>query len=259
MKLKYVFVSWEIGPKKLQVLASKVEDASDPQAILKEITVFIEGPYGSPSIPLHYYKHVLFISGGIGITPMQSMFNEMVHEIRDGRQMTRIHFVWVIRDMDMVGQLAADHWSAFPFQDPTGKVTSEQFSERAMSHASNRLPPHFSPDLFLVQPSQSRAVIEDNKCNIISHFYLTQVKEERKKDLSKQYPFLRFGRPDIKAILEDARDAFLKSDGADFAFGSLASVYGLAVLCCGPPQLVDEVRTLGTRFGFAIHTEVFDF
>ncbi|ETO33043.1 respiratory burst oxidase, partial [Reticulomyxa filosa] len=57
--------------KKLQVLASKVEHASQPETILKDITVFIEGPYGSPSIPLHYYRHIVFISGGIGITPMQ--------------------------------------------------------------------------------------------------------------------------------------------------------------------------------------------
>ncbi|ETO26323.1 hypothetical protein RFI_10815 [Reticulomyxa filosa] len=185
------------------------------------------------------------------------MFNEIIHEIRDGRQMTRIHFIWVIRDMDMVDQFAAQHWSAIPFKDPSEKVSSQQYRERAMTHASSRLPAFFSPDFFIVQPMQQKAILEESKCNIVTHFYLTQVKEDKKKDLLRQYPFLKFGRPDVQKILEEAKDVFLQTDGAGSKIAS--SVYGIAVLCCGPPPLVEEVRNFGTRLGFAVHTEVFDF
>nr|WP_297330168.1 NADPH oxidase family protein [Pseudoalteromonas sp.] len=47
-----------------------------------DMTVFIDGPYGSPEVDIDgdKYKMFLLISGGIGITPLQSFCNQLVYE-----------------------------------------------------------------------------------------------------------------------------------------------------------------------------------
>jgi hypothetical protein len=49
-----------------------------------ELPISVEGPYGSPTIDLftNKYKVYLLISGGIGVTPLQSVFNHLVSQQR---------------------------------------------------------------------------------------------------------------------------------------------------------------------------------
>jgi len=70
-----------------------------------EISILVEGPNGSPEIdflsdgPNNRYKSVLLISGGIGITPIQSICNQLVYEHSKGlRDIDRIRLVWTERD-----------------------------------------------------------------------------------------------------------------------------------------------------------------
>ncbi len=69
---------------------------------------FLEGPYGSPAIDLlgARYRCVLLISGGIGITPIQAMFNELLMQASAGRPLRRLALVWAVRDRHMV-----DRWA----------------------------------------------------------------------------------------------------------------------------------------------------
>jgi hypothetical protein len=65
--------------------------------------VFIEGPYGNCSIPVErsdVYPVVLLISGGVGITPAQSLYNDLYFRHRAGLSpdLKRVHFVWSVRD-----------------------------------------------------------------------------------------------------------------------------------------------------------------
>jgi predicted ferric reductase len=48
----------------------------------KEITVLLEGPYGSLGVDLtsNRYKMAMFLSGGIGVMPMQSICHQMLYE-----------------------------------------------------------------------------------------------------------------------------------------------------------------------------------
>ena len=45
------------------------------------INVYIEGPYGNPSVNFenNEYDIFLIITGGIGITPLQSITNELIY------------------------------------------------------------------------------------------------------------------------------------------------------------------------------------
>ena len=52
----------------------------------KHIRVQIEGPYGELTLSkeLYRYEHVVFIGGGIGVTPLDSMFNQLITDLLGG-------------------------------------------------------------------------------------------------------------------------------------------------------------------------------
>jgi predicted ferric reductase len=70
------------------------------------IDILCEGPYGSLGVDLiskDRYKIVIFLSGGIGVTPMQSICHQLMYEHTMGkREVKRIWFLWTARDPDML-------------------------------------------------------------------------------------------------------------------------------------------------------------
>lgn len=68
----------------------------------KEISVLMEGPYGSVGVDLtnpYKYQTVMLFSGGIGVTPMQSLCNSLMYEHNHGmRKLKKLSFVWIERD-----------------------------------------------------------------------------------------------------------------------------------------------------------------
>jgi ferredoxin-NADP reductase len=69
-----------------------------------EFPIYLDGPYGAPAVDVNSpaYKMFLLVSGGIGITPMQSIANDLMQQHRQGRPMKKIHFVWAVKDLDLV-------------------------------------------------------------------------------------------------------------------------------------------------------------
>eukprot|EP00005_Dracoamoeba_jomungandri_P012039 CAMPEP_0174278734 /NCGR_PEP_ID=MMETSP0439-20130205/61644_1 /TAXON_ID=0 /ORGANISM="Stereomyxa ramosa, Strain Chinc5" /LENGTH=274 /DNA_ID=CAMNT_0015371181 /DNA_START=1218 /DNA_END=2038 /DNA_ORIENTATION=- len=62
--------------------------------------VYIEGPYGTLSIDLGSYKQVVFIGGGIGITPLLSLMRNLIREKNIGLTNTiteDIFLFWSVR------------------------------------------------------------------------------------------------------------------------------------------------------------------
>ncbi|KAG3093000.1 hypothetical protein PI125_g16969 [Phytophthora idaei] len=75
--------------------------------------VLVDGPYGSVSIDIQTcstYSHFALFSGGIGVTPMRSIVNWLHYEAHhEGRSsIERVHFVWSVRDREMVQSLVID-------------------------------------------------------------------------------------------------------------------------------------------------------
>ncbi|GMF22259.1 unnamed protein product [Phytophthora lilii] len=94
-------------------LQSMVAAASNGAEVAAPFDVLVDGPYGSVSIDVgtrSTYSHFVLFSGGIGVTPMRSIVNWLHHEANDaGRSsLERVHFVWSVRDREMVQSLVVD-------------------------------------------------------------------------------------------------------------------------------------------------------
>ena len=62
----------------------KLYDLAHPFGLAgTEAEVLFEGPYGELEVDIDgaKYKSVLLISGGIGITPIQSICNDLIHHL----------------------------------------------------------------------------------------------------------------------------------------------------------------------------------
>lgn len=70
-----------------------------------KITIMLEGPYGSPSIDItsNRYKNILLFGGGIGITPIQSLSNQLIYDYSNNkRELKRLSVIWIERDPVML-------------------------------------------------------------------------------------------------------------------------------------------------------------
>ncbi|KAK1866813.1 hypothetical protein I4F81_009325 [Pyropia yezoensis] len=67
--------------------------------------VWMQGPYGSNAVDVSgdRYAAVVLISGGIGVTPLQSTYLELVSAASRGRRLTKVLFLWSVREVAMIG------------------------------------------------------------------------------------------------------------------------------------------------------------
>lgn len=206
----------------------------------KKVQIYFEGPYGEPGVDLQStrYEHVLLVSGGIGITPMQSICNELMHQYARGRPLRKVWFVWSCRDKYMVSALHDTEDTAV-------------------------MPKSFSPDMLMKRTSsletdaQGQVVKNDKSEPLHTEYYLTRARDEADYADANIRPseqkHLRLGRPNIPKIFDEMRK-ICKDDGCD----------KVAALVCGPTGLVKAVNQAcwdatkeGVRFEF--HSETFEF
>eukprot|EP00238_Polyblepharides_amylifera_P007236 CAMPEP_0196581748 /NCGR_PEP_ID=MMETSP1081-20130531/35324_1 /TAXON_ID=36882 /ORGANISM="Pyramimonas amylifera, Strain CCMP720" /LENGTH=533 /DNA_ID=CAMNT_0041902089 /DNA_START=189 /DNA_END=1790 /DNA_ORIENTATION=+ len=219
------------------------------------LKVLIEGPYGEPSIDIDgpKYKSFLLISGGIGVTPMQSIANDLLHQYNNGRPMNKIWFVWSVADRDMVDVM---------FNSPDMRSGGETNMERLS--LSGRLPTSFSPDtlsrMSSINLTRGTKDVEKQITGfdpLYSEYYLTRVRKEEDFATANIDPSvqqcLRFGRPKFDDIVTKMHQLCRAHKDPR-----------CAVLVCGPKQLVEAVRRKcvdksGSGVVFDFHCEIFDF
>ena len=73
----------------------------------KKIKGYIEGSYGNQMLDIEgtRYKMFFIISGGIGITPMQSICKNLIKEKKKGRIILKLVFLWVGRYKESITEL----------------------------------------------------------------------------------------------------------------------------------------------------------
>ena len=80
----------------------------------KKIKIQIEGSHGYLTLrkPLHEYQHIIFIGGGIGITPLHSLFNQLVSDLSKSQdkfknaEVKHIEFIFTTRSKAMITEFA---------------------------------------------------------------------------------------------------------------------------------------------------------
>lgn len=205
--------------------------------------VSIDGPYGQVALEIDnptVYSHVALFSGGIGVTPMKSIVNQLHFDYtKRGRQeLQRVQFVWSVRDRAMLSALLDS-----PLSTTTALPTSSYFPHELLlqlttastSESASRLPV-FSTEIYLTKGERDLEHADG--------VGRTQL------DASMRYG----ARPNVRELLR--------------SLGEDAKAHGytrVAVLACGPYTLTHDVvatslqlsRELNVRFD--VHTEKFEF
>ncbi|KAK9804347.1 hypothetical protein WJX72_008325 [[Myrmecia] bisecta] len=163
----------------------------------QQIRVHIEGPYGSPQMDLSTprYQIFLLVSGGIGITPMQSTVNDLLAQQQQGRPIKKIWFIWSVRDRAMISHFMQGH-----------------SPKRKAGPPPTRLPRSFVPDLVTedvesMQPPPEVADPADAAASstiLQAQYHLTQVRDAAQFDEAgirpEEQPNVTFGRPNLPEL-----------------------------------------------------------
>jgi len=192
------------------------------------VRAFLEGPFGAPAVDLDAgeYRHFLFVSGGIGITPMQAICNDLLHQ----------------------------------FKTAEGKRLPHSFSPDLLARTGSS-----SRDIWPEGIAKAPNVDAAKRDVLVADFYLTKARAEDRHSFANikpdLMPYLNFGRPVLKDIF--AQMEVLALMGEDE--GGRRRKPKVAVCVCGPTPLVKDTykgcleRSALGKVQFDYHGEVFEF
>lgn len=207
-------------------------------AVESEVSILVDGPYGSPTVDLDKYEYFLLVSGGVGVTPLQAVCNQLTHEHEErGRPLKKVYFIWAVRDQTLISAL-----------HPKDELGAENDPCRTS----------FVPNLVQSTRTSSSACSSDQSTMkedplLETQYYLTQGLPSRMTVLNQIDADFREGRPDLPAEFRRMHDAAAANGRAR-----------VAAMVCGPQKMIDEVRRLcltesSSSVTFDFHGETFDF
>jgi hypothetical protein len=195
-----------------------------------EATIMLEGPYGSSSIGLeddNKYKLVLFVCGGIGVTPCQSIGKDLLHSHRtQGRNLKELRFVWAVRDLVMVHELPPLLLAHEPGDDySTDSPEYRRMMERSKSLRQSAGSVNMDSD-------------ESDKSHLARRPAVVQVdifctkSTEHVSDNEERLPYnVYLGRPDLDKIFEKLKEEAI-----------VLGERNVAVVGCGPSTLMSALQ-----------------
>lgn len=82
------------------LLYKKVKENKTPK-------IFVDGPYGGSMLDIwnKKMKHIMLISGGIGVTPMFSYLKFFLNRIKNGEDIKKVYFYWICRDTFLYNEI----------------------------------------------------------------------------------------------------------------------------------------------------------
>jgi len=69
------------------------------------VKVFIDGPYGRSAVRFEEYHSVLLLAGGIGVTPMIAILDDLYEKCKNGRKpphLEHVTFCWSVQTKDSI-------------------------------------------------------------------------------------------------------------------------------------------------------------
>jgi predicted ferric reductase len=214
--------------RRLYNLAAKNEEEPHAPSIVGSVTVV--GFYGGVSKQSLTRAPVLLVAGGIGITPVISVFQSALNAgVQD------LTLLWTVKGVGMLHL----------------PVVSDIFQLFAMQRAS-------ADDNCIVKVIVHVTRGEVNEENLPTWATLADNVAETKDNLVCNLVQIKRGRPNLRNVFEEVveRNMAKEMDGGVLA---LANDIGFT-FACGPSKMQDDVTSLSEQYGFyKNHTETFLF
>mmetsp|Transcript_26197 Transcript_26197/g.44193 ORF Transcript_26197/g.44193 Transcript_26197/m.44193 type:complete len:553 (+) Transcript_26197:100-1758(+) len=286
-----------LGDWTARLLKETTAHQKENEGAAMPLTIYCEGPFGAPMVnhESHDYEVFIMVSGGIGITPLQSLYNHFIHQSETGqRRFRKVIFVWSVKDKAMVEVMDADRAKASylptSFQPPTPRPPDHLVSNGVSSFSKTganldkKVIPKRDGDTLVstadieenraedsLQEIQNDGCADDaaNEDGLDLHserifhaeYYLTSVRSEEQFAAAGIDPVnqkhLHFGRPSLPYLFQRTEELCRKE-----------GIKKVAVLTCGPPGMINEVMdfcnksqlcTSPDTVRFHGHAETFDF
>lgn len=255
--------------RKLGDWTSRLLDLAD--SATGEVDIWMEGPYGNLSVDLDddsKYKMALLVSGGIGVTPMQSIGKAILYQNQnEGRKLKYFKYVWAVRNLKIVQDI-----------EPLGG--EQDFSKKSswFRRQSDLIKMNLAPgsSAFSLSNTGEDSEALDRRPSKASAGSVTRVRrppavaqvdiyctrgksEDEESGGSDRKYNLYSGRPDLDAIFTEFKET---------AIG--LGEQNVAVFGCGPQKLIDDLQRMcrihsqpvigcGEGVFFDLHVEHFDF
>jgi predicted ferric reductase len=205
------------------------------------ISMWVSGPFGIPTLPLNAYDHFVLIAGGIGITPIASLHEQLVNESQKPNDPSTVATegtlltAWAVREV----QLAAD------FLQPLGCKSSSLATPINVKHL------YCSTMLFGALPESIGGVVDQR----VSTFAAA----------------CEYGLPGNTFSVKERLSAVKIVDHAVERVRRLRASNGsvdpkIAIVVCGAQSLVDDAYAAAAKYPQAgsdvlvhIHKELFAF
>jgi len=225
-----------------------------------EVTAFVEGPYGIPSVNFEdsTYQIALLISGSIGVTPNQSIANDLLEAHEHGRPLKKVVYVWAMREnklglvetMRQSGQLPGSNSGAsvtpVPAVPAAAKAEEEEKPSFGKVIAGENI---LEMEIYCTNSAEVQkktAVIPQAQGEV----ELTMLESPALTDCDRNV--IRHGRPDLGAIFARVKELAV-----------LHKERRVAVSVCGPASLVESTAAAcrcitSAEVQFDIHIEKFN-
>jgi hypothetical protein len=203
-----------------------------PEAISK-LVVNIDGPYGG-MIPIERYRRILLVAGGIGMTPIISIYRHMFLSRYDSDRWYYAHIkdirlIWIVRNLSdlLIFEPLLRHLQQLQSND-SGNIGSNVF-------------PKFSYVIYVTQAEQMSITAPISRSNSLSSSRNQDLLAE--ENISIDHETIFKGRPDLFLEMQ-----VLEVEGEE----------GL-VYVSGPTSLVERSRETSRKLRLSFMSETFAF
>ena len=197
------------------------------EGTIVELQTMIEGPYGSTSVDFlsSEYQVIVLFSGGIGVAPMLSLWNDLILQSAKGRKFRKLIFIWTVRELNTYRAINSQRLL------PSGITNDMNSTELCYS------------DIYLTSESNKST---DNDVNSNGTVDLTDK--------------IRFGRPNINEIMEQIENLCTNENISRVAVGICAppSLVDSVDDYARNSKMTFQGKDQKMKVRFDCHKEVFD-
>jgi len=230
----------------------------------KGTRVMIDGPYGRLSLKLERYSRVLFIAGGVGVTPFASIASELERLFHRRAQLRSARLVWAVREEILFSDALPGflEWldRSRLFMPSRLYVTG---AKPADAKAKAEVVMERGRPAYKGAPEREMSVFPSSVFKQLMSQYESRLSETQRVGLSPAVQAklgmgadpaglrtMNKGRPNVHALVADeVREAM--------QLGSPAS--SVCVIVCGPQALIADAQAACGEIGAHCHHESFAF